>query len=281
MPVQFLIRRFVAGKTAEEAVEVVRGLNESKIKATLDLLGEECRSKEQASAAVAELDALFDLLARSRVDCNVSLKLTQLGLNLDDTIARDNLLRVLDSAAQRDNFVRIDMEGSAYTQRTLDLFFDVYKKRQNVGVVIQAYLRRSEADIEKLIAARARVRLCKGAYKEPDSVAFQDKAEIDKNYDRLSDALISRGNYPGVATHDDARIESALQSAKRAGKTPADFEFQMLYGVRPKRWHEIIQAGYNIRIYVPYGTHWFPYYYRRIRERKENLIFAARSVLGI
>lgn len=278
---QFLIRRFIAGKSAEEAVEVVRGLNESKIKATLDLLGEECRSKEQAQAAVAEYDALFELLAREGVDCNVSLKLTQLGLNLDDALARENLERILDIAAKRDNFVRIDMEGSAYTQRTLDLFFDVFKERKNVGVVIQAYLKRSEADIEKLISAGARVRLCKGAYKEPESVAFQDKAEIDRNYDKLAAALISRGHYPGIATHDDARIESAMAAAKRAGKTAKDFEFQMLYGVRPKRWAEIAGAGFNIRIYVPYGTHWFPYYYRRIRERKENLIFAARSVLGI
>lgn len=278
---KFLIRRFIAGKTAADAVEAVRALNLSGIRATLDYLGEECRSREQAASSVAEYQGLFQLLSESGVDSNVSLKLTQLGLNLDRSLAKENLLRVLDAAAKYANFVRIDMEGSAYTQRTLDLFHEIFPARQNVGVVIQACLRRSEADIEQLIMAGARVRLCKGAYKEPADIAFQDKSDVDRSYDKLAKALIAHGHYPGIATHDDARIQAAIQAANEAGTDARNFEFQMLYGVRTERGHELARAGYNVRIYVPYGTHWFRYYFRRIRERRENLIFAVRSILGI
>lgn len=273
-----LVRRFVAGKNAEEAMEAVRRLNAESIKVTLDLLGEDCKSPEDAAAAVAEFDHVFRLIHERKADSNVSIKLTQLGLNLGDRLAKDNLLRVLDIAARRDNFVRIDMEGSNYTQRTLDIFHDVFKDRKNVGVVIQAYLKRSAGDIDELIRVGARVRLCKGAYKEPESLAYQDKEEINRNYDELARRLIEKGNYPAIATHDDARIENAM---KAAGGDRRRFEFQMLYGVRPDRWREIVQQGYNMRIYIPYGTEWFPYYYRRIRERKENLLFAIRSVLGV
>ncbi|MBI3549404.1 MAG: proline dehydrogenase family protein [Elusimicrobia bacterium] len=274
------VRRFVAGTTSEEALDAVHHLNEDGLKATLDYLGEECRSKEQAAASAREIEGVLRHLAAANLDCNVSLKLTQLGFNLDETLAREHLTRILDAAAERKNFVRIDMEGSGYTQRTLDLFLDVFDKRKNVGIVIQAYLRRSKGDIERLVKAGARVRLCKGAYKEPASVALQDKEEINRSYDELARMLLNGGSYPAIATHDDDRIAAAAAAVKEFGRTKDEFEFQMLFGVRRKRWHELVSEGYNVRIYVPYGTHWFPYYYRRIRERKENLVFALRSVLG-
>lgn len=273
-----LVSRFVAGQDAQEAMSAVRRLNSEGIKTTLDLLGEECKSPADASAAVVEFDHVFRLIHEQKADSNVSIKLTQLGLNLSDQLAKDNLLKVLDFAARHDNFVRIDMEGSIYTQRTLDIFHDVFRTRKNVGVVIQAYLKRSAKDIDELIRVGARVRLCKGAYKESAQVAYQDKEEVNRNYDDLARRLIQKGNYPGIATHDDARIENAVQAC---GGDKKKFEFQMLYGVRSHRWHELVAAGWNMRVYIPYGTEWFPYYYRRIRERKENLVFAIRSVLGV
>jgi len=278
--VNFLAARFVAGNTAEEALDAVHRLNEVGLKASLDVLGEETRSLEQAQAAVREYSQLLGWIGASGLDCNVSVKLTQLGLSLGDGPARDNLLKILDAAAKHGNFVRIDMEGSAYTQRTLDLFHGVFESRKNVGVVIQAYLRRSASDVKELNRAGARVRLCKGAYKEPPSVAFQEKEEVNRSYDALALELLERGNYPGFATHDDARIEAILAAAAGRGIPNDRFEFQMLYGVRKPRWTDLKSRGFNVRIYVPYGTHWLPYYYRRIRERKENLIFALRSVLG-
>lgn len=275
-----MVRRFVAGRTAEEAIAAVRGLNLQGLKATLDFLGEQCRSLSQADASTEEYLRLLPRLREAGVDANVSLKLTQLGLNIGEQPARERLERILDAAERHGNFVRIDMEGSAYTQRTLDLFHKLFESRKNAGVVIQAYLRRSAADLERLAAAAARVRLCKGAYKEPPGLAFQDKAEVNRSYDALARALLERGHYPAFATHDDGRIRAVLESAA-ALKVPASrFEFQMLYGVRRRRWTELAGQGCAVRIYVPYGTHWLPYFYRRIRERKENLLFALRSLWG-
>lgn len=273
------VKRFVAGNTAEEAMAAVRRLNSEGLKATLDYLGEECKSPEQAAASEREIVRLFDLIAREKVDSNVSVKLTQIGLNLDPALAKDHLIRILDAAARRGNFVRLDMEGSAYTQRTLDLFYDVFRTHRNAGVVIQAYLRRSDSDIEGLIQAGVRVRLCKGAYKEPAAIAFQSREEVDRNYDLLARKLIERGDYPGIATHDDGRIQNAADTAQAKDIGKDRFEFQMLYGVRRPRWKELVGMGFNLRIYTPYGTRWLPYYYRRIRERKENLIFALRSLI--
>lgn len=275
-----LAGRFVAGDTAEDAIAAVRRLNQGGLKATLDFLGEECRSGDQAEASAAEILRLLDKLAASGVDSNVSLKLTQLGFNLDEGTARKHLARILDAAAERGNFVRIDMEGSAYTQRTLDCFHGLFKTHENVGVVIQACLKRSAQDVEKLVAAGARVRLCKGAYREPASLAFTRKEDVNRNYDALARALITKGRHPAIATHDDERIRVAMEAASAAGIAKDRFEFQMLYGVRRKRWRELARQGCVVRVYVPYGTHWFPYYYRRIRERKENLLFALRSVWG-
>ncbi len=275
----FLARRFVAGDTAEEAIEAVGRLNRDGLKATLDYLGEDCRVREQADAAAGEIAGLFGKIARAGVDCNVSLKLTQLGLNLDASLARDHLIRLLEEAARHGNFVRIDMEGSAYTQKTLDLFYDLFPRHKNVGVVIQAYLKRSASDIEALCEKKARVRLCKGAYKEPASVAFQEREQVNRNYDLLAQTLLERGEYPAIATHDEERIKAAMAAARRLGRSPGQFEFQMLYGLRRARATQLAQEGHAVRIYVPYGTHWMPYFYRRLRERRENWTFLLRNLV--
>lgn len=276
----FFAGRFVAGDTAAEAVQAVRGLDQRGLKATLDFLGEETTSKEQASAAAAEYVRLLEGIHQAGFeDCNVSLKLTQLGLNLDPSLAKENLVRVLKKAAEFDNFVRLDMEGSPYTQSTLDIFYDVFREHKNVGAVIQACLKRSRGDIEELIRLGARVRLCKGAYREPPDIAIQAKGEVNDNFDRLTRELLEKGSSPGIATHDEERIGAALQFAEEQGIGKETFEFQMLYGLRSKRWDALRDLGCNMRIYVPYGTHWLPYFVRRIRERKENWLFVIKNLV--
>lgn len=275
----FLARKFIAGETAEEALSVIRRLNGQGLKATLDFLGEDVSSEGQAEAGTREIERVFELIKRAKLDCNVSVKLTQLGLNLDPTLARHNLERVLDSAASHGNFVRLDMEGSPYTQKTLDLFYSVFPKRRNIGVVIQSYLRRSAGDVSELCRRGARVRLCKGAYKEPPDIAFPEKADVNRSYDKLAAMLLEKGEYPALATHDDARIGAAQKAAARLGRAKRTFEFQMLFGLRSRRWAELAREGHNVRIYVPYGAHWIPYYYRRLRERKENVLFVLRNLL--
>jgi len=275
----FLARRFVAGDTVEQAIEAVRALNRDGIKATLDNLGEDSLTPRQAVAAADEYCLMLERIAQAGVDCNVSLKLTQFGLGLDDGLVRENLERVLEEARKRGNFVRVDMEGSARTQKTLDLFYEMSAKYPNTGIVIQSALRRSEADIAELVRRKIRVRLCKGAYKEPAEIAFQDKREVNRNYDKLAEMLLA-APLPAFATHDDARIEAAGAAAERAGLAKGQYEIQMLYGLRPKRWRQLRREGHAVRIYVPYGTHWFPYFYRRIRERKENLLFVVRNIFG-
>lgn len=274
----FLARRFVAGDDVGEAIEAVRDLNRRGLKVTLDNLGEECKSRPQALAACEEYVVALRRLAEAEVDCNVSLKLTQFGLNLDNGLARDNLMRVAQEAKKLGNFVRIDMEGSAYTQKTLDLFYSLFPSFPNLGVVIQAYLKRSEQDVLELVRRQARVRLCKGAYKEPAAVAFQDREQVNANYDKLARLLV-KAPLPSFATHDDERIKNAVAAAEASGLTKGQYELQMLYGLRSKRWDELQKQGHAVRIYMPYGTHWFPYYYRRLRERKENLTFVLRTLL--
>lgn len=275
----FLASRFVAGDNAEDAVDAVARLNGEGLKATLDFLGEDCESPAQAEAATVEYLSLLDAIDKAGLDCNVSLKLTQFGLNLDAKTAEANLRRVLERAARYGNFVRIDMESSDYTQITLDLFEAVFSDFKNTGVVIQAALKRSAADIRRLNEMGARVRLCKGAYKEPASVALMDKALLNENYDALAKDLLNGGVYPGIATHDEERIQSALRFVRERDIAPGAFEFQMLYGLRPKRWRELAAEGWNMRVYVPYGTHWLPYFTRRLRERKENVMFVLKSLV--
>ena len=275
----FMARRFVAGDTASEAMNVVRALNAQGLTATLDFLGEDCLNEGQASAAAEEILGLLRRISDLGLQSNVSLKLTQLGFNLSPQLARGYLMRLLDAADQKGNFIRIDMEGSHYTQSTLELFYEVFRARKNVGAVIQSYLRRSAQDVEALIRVGARVRLVKGAYKEPVEVAFATKEEVHDNYDRLARRLLEAGDYPAIATHDEARIQAAIAFAREKGISKDKFEFQMLYGLRPRRWSELRAEGYPMRVYVPYGTHWFPYFVRRLRERKENWMFVLRNLL--
>ncbi|MDE2141973.1 MAG: proline dehydrogenase family protein [Elusimicrobia bacterium] len=273
----FLAGRFVAGDAVDDAINAVRALNKDGIKATLDNLGEDSLTRDQALAAAEENLTMLRRIAGSGVDCNISLKLTQIGLAIDAALARENLIRIAEEAAKHRNFVRIDMEGSAWTQKTLDLFYSLHDTHPNLGIVLQAYLRRTEQDCRDAAARGARVRLCKGAYKEPAAVAYPSKADVNANYDKCA-AILTKAPIPAFATHDDARIEAALNACDASGLVKSDYEIQMLYGIRPKRWRELRAAGHVVRVYVPYGTHWFPYFYRRVRERKENLMFVVRNL---
>lgn len=270
----FFARRFVAGETVEQAIRAVRILNQKGVKATLDILGENVNSAAQAEACARGYVALLDEIARSGVDSNVSVKLTMLGLDIGEECCLKNVRLVLDKAKALNNFVRIDMEGSAYTQRTLDLFARLRQEYgPGVGIVIQAYLHRSAADMKALAAAAASVRLCKGAYKEPPQAALQNMRQIRANYAEILQAYLRSGAPLAIATHDETLIRGAIAFVEADHIPRSRFEFQMLYGIRRKRAESLAAAGYTMRAYVPYGTHWFPYFYRRLRERKENVLF--------
>lgn len=271
----FLASRFVAGDDVEDAIASVRELNELGIKATLDNLGEDSLTRAQADAAAAENLLMLKRISETGLDSNISLKLTQLGLALDENLCRDHLLRIVEEAERLKNFVRIDMEGSAWTQKTLDLFYSIHGKHPGVGIVLQAYLRRTQDDCRKAVETRTRVRLCKGAYKEPADIAFPTKDEVNANYDACA-AILSEAPIPAFATHDDERIARATAACSKLAKS--DYEIQMLYGLRPKRWRQLREEGHVVRVYVPYGTHWMPYFYRRVRERKENALFVLRNL---
>jgi len=274
----FLARRFVAGENHAQAIGAVAKLNKKGLRATLDFLGEDTENEAQAAAAADEYTALLAAIHGAGVEANVSLKLTQFGLNLGPAVAKRHLGRVLEQAKRVKSFVRVDMEGSAWTQATLDLVLDAHKSFGNVGTVLQAMLRRTPKDVALLNKAGVRVRLCKGAYKEPADVAFPKKEDVNGAYDALARTLLDEGPFPALATHDDGRIEAAIAHAKAKGVRPDRFEFQMLYGLRARRWAELHAAGWGMRVYVPYGTHWFPYFSRRLRERKENVLFVVRNM---
>lgn len=273
-----LAKTFVAGETQDEAIKVVRKLNEKNIMATLDVLGENVEKKEDAEKAVQAYLDLLDKIKDSEVQSHVSLKLTQMGLDIDDEYCYQNMVEIVKKAEENDNFVRIDMEGSPYTQRTLNIFYRLYNDFKNVGIVIQAYLYRSEKDIQELNKVKAKVRLCKGAYKEPSTIAFKKMRDVRKNFIKLDESLLLEGNYPAIATHDDLLIEATKEFVKENGISNDQFEFQMLYGIRTKTQERLVQEGYNIRVYVPFGTHWLPYFYRRLRERKENVFFVLKNL---
>lgn len=267
--------RFVAGETVDEAVAAARELARRGITASLDFLGESVTAEAEAVAAREQYLWMLDRLAAAGVEVNVSVKLTQMGLDISEALCVANMTAILEKATALDGFVRLDMEGSAYTQRTLDFFRDHLFERfgSHCGVVIQAMLRRSECDIDDLIAMKARVRLCKGAYLEPPAVAFPDKADVDKNYVRLMERLLLAGNYPGIATHDEAIISHARDFVRTRGIATDRFEFQMLYGVRRDLQDALRQAGYRLRVYIPFGTQWYPYLMRRLAERPANIAF--------
>ena len=273
--------RFVAGETIETAIEAVRDLNKRRITASLDLLGESVSRESDAEAARDTYLQMLDGIAATKVDANVSVKLTQMGFDISESACLANMTAILEKAKALRTFVRLDMESSAYTQRTLDFFRTELFGRYSAcsGVVIQSCLRRSEADIESLIEMQARVRLCKGAYLEPLSVAFPDKKDVDRTYVTLMERLMERGNYPGLATHDPAIIAHAREFSKAKGIDPARFEFQMLYGVRRDLQDQLRTAGFNVRVYVPFGTQWYPYLMRRLAERPANIAFILGNVV--
>ena len=251
------------------------------ITASLDLLGESIREAQEAVAARDQYLQMLDRMAAAGVEVNVSVKLTQMGLDIDPELCAANLARILEKARQVGGFVRLDMEGSDYTQRTLDFFrhrlLDPFGA--HCGVVIQAMLRRSAEDIADLIAVKARVRLCKGAYLEPPTVAFPDKADVDRSYVMLMERLLLEGNYPGIATHDEAIIRHAVSFARRNGIASERFEFQMLYGVRRDLQDRLRRAGHQMRVYIPFGTQWYPYLMRRLAERPANIAFILGNVV--
>lgn len=274
-----LAKAFVAGETSDEAMKAVKKLNEKNITATLDVLGENVTNRKEADRAVQAYLNLLDTINEAGVKSHVSLKLTQMGLDIEDEYCYQNMVKIVKKVKEYKNFVRIDMEGSAYTQRTLDIFYRLHDEfDDSVGIVIQAYLFRSEKDIEDLNKIKARVRLCKGAYKEPSSIAYKKMKDIRKNFIRLASMLFSNGNYPAIATHDDYLIEWTKNFVREKGIPNNKFEFQMLYGIRTKTQERLAKEGYNIRIYVPFGTHWLPYFYRRLRERKENVWFVVKNL---
>jgi len=275
----FLAKRFVAGEDPDDAVAAGVALKARGINATFDMLGEDVDDRA-AALRIAEANKALLQLIPDGVERNVSIKLTTIGLDISDDLCLEQAAGVLDVAKKVGGFVRIDMEGSKHTQRTLDAFQTLRKTYDNVGIVLQAYLHRTEDDVKEAIRRGDRVRLCKGAYKEPPEVAIQKMDGIRANYARCVRLLLDGGNYPAVATHDEKVIQDVLGYVD-AQRIPRNrYEFQMLYGLRPGRWDELVAAGHNVRIYVPYGTHWFPYFTRRLRERKENVFFVLKSLVG-
>jgi len=274
-------RRFVAGETAEEALDAVKALNAKGITASLDLLGESVHNEAEARASGRDYIRLLDQIRERNLDANVSVKLTAMGLDISEELCISIMHEVLDRARQHHTFVRLDMESSEYAERTLRLFeqrlYPAYP--ENVGIVLQSYLYRTAADVERAIQLKCRVRLCKGAYKEPATVAYPDKADVDASYVRCMQELMKHANYPGLATHDETIIRAAKKFAADE-KIPADrYEFQMLYGVRRDLQEQLVAEGYRMRVYVPFGTQWYPYLMRRLAERPANLAFIAGNIV--
>lgn len=273
-------RRFIAGETVDEAIAAARVIEAAGMQVTLDYLGESVASIEAAGAATREYIGVVDAIAAAGIGRNISLKLTQLGLDVDRATTVDNLRRILDAAVPHDFFVRIDMESSAYTEQTLEIFETLWHQGyRNAGVVIQSYLHRSEADVRRMNALGARVRLVKGAYKEPREVAYPSKAEVDAKYVELMRLLLDEGVYPAIATHDPKMIEATRAHARARGYASSRFEFQMLYGIRRDLQAALTAEGYPFRVYVPFGKEWFPYFMRRLGERPANALFVLRSLM--
>jgi proline dehydrogenase len=267
--------RFVAGETLDTALAAVARLNARGITASLDLLGESVHNEAEARAAGDAYVAMLDRINERKANANVSVKLTAMGLDISEELCVATMHKILQRARDYGSFVRIDMESSEYTQRTLDLFeqrlYPAY--RENVGVVLQSYLYRTFADVQHVNLLKARVRICKGAYKEPETVAYPAKKDVDANYVRCMQELLTKGNYPGIATHDEAIIREAKRFVK-SNAIPLDrFEFQMLYGVRRDLQDKLVREGYRMRVYVPFGTQWYPYLMRRLAERPANVAF--------
>ncbi|GCE25842.1 proline dehydrogenase [Dictyobacter alpinus] len=270
-------RRFVAGEVLEDAVRATRTLNERGIQVALDLLGENVALKEEAAEATKAYMNAIELIGKTQMDANVSIKLTALGLDISPDICEQNLLTILECGRQCNVFVCIDMEGSDYTEHTVAMTMRAYEQYKQVGTVIQSYLYRSHADVNKLVDQGVRIRLVKGAYKEPQSVAYQEKSDVDQNYVQLMKILLARGNFPAIASHDESIIDEACKFVRDHGISKTSFEFQMLYGIRRDLQEKLVKQGYNVRVYVPYGSHWYPYLMRRMAERPANLMFVVAN----
>ena len=275
-----MVRRFVPGDTLDDALGALETLKSQGIHWTVDVLGESVDSRETATAAADRYIATLDALQSHGLEANVSLKLTAMGLDIDPDFCLENVGRVVARAREIGAFVRVDMEDHTKTEKTLAIAEALHERYADVGVVIQSYLRRSADDVDRLIATQTRVRLCKGAYDEPASVAFASKAEVDESYATLMERLLISGRYPALATHDEALIQHAIQFANANGIGPERFEFQMLYGVRRDLHERLVAQGWTVRVYVPYGTEWYPYYMRRLAERPQNVLFMLFSVMN-
>ena len=281
---QRLSSRFVAGTQVEDALRVTKAVNQLGLSVSIDNLGENVSNTGEARESAQLYHQLLDQIAARQLNANISLKLTHMGLDVDEKLAREQVTGLVAKAASMkpQNFVRVDMEGSAYTERTLDFVHELHRIPGNqgcVGAVIQSYMRRSQADVDKLLSERIRIRLCKGAYKEPDDVAFQKKSEVDENYIRLMQTLMKSGVYHGLATHDENIIREAQAFATREKVARDAFEFQMLHGIRRDLQQGLAKDGWKVRVYIPFGTEWYPYLMRRLAERPANVLFIAKNLL--
>jgi proline dehydrogenase len=276
-----LTTRFVAGETIDEAVSYIRSINAENCTATFDHLNESVASEAEAEAEVTEYLNILAKISETKIRSNASIKLTQFGLGLDPELAYRNARRVVDDAHKRGNFVRVDMEDSTVTQVTIDIFKRLRAEYDlnDVGIVLQSYLRRTYADAQELVKLPARIRICKGAYHEAPEVAFPDKKDVDANYVKVMQLLLSSGTYHGIATHDPKMIDATVEFAQREGIGKEKFEFQMLFGIRRDLQRQLARDGFNMRIYVPYGKHWYPYFMRRLAERPANIWFVMKNLV--
>lgn len=271
--------RFVAGEELQDAVEAIRQLNLKNISASFDHLGESITSEAETRNEVNEYVRVLDSIEENKLNSNVSVKLTQLGLDVGLDVCYANTRKIVEAALRYNNFVRIDMEDSTKTDGTLEVFRRLRREFDNVGIVVQAYLYRAEKDVEDLLKVGARIRLCKGAYKEPPSVAFASKDDVDANYVRLTRLLLTSGIYHGIATHDENMVTAAREFAEERNISRDRFEFQMLYGIRRDLQETLVKQSYRMRVYVPYGRYWYPYFMRRLAERPANVWFVLRNVI--
>ncbi|MBV8438296.1 MAG: proline dehydrogenase family protein [Silvibacterium sp.] len=274
--------RFVAGMDIEDVLRAAQSLQTQGIASTLDSLGENVSTPEEARQSAEIYHRLLDAIEARRLNANISVKLTQMGMDLGHDLAREIVSGLVDHAVAAKTFVRVDMEGSEYTQATIDMVRALHVNPANggnVGIVIQAYLRRSEQDIAGLLADGIRIRLCKGAYKEPPNIAFPDKADVDANFVKLTETLLTSGIYHGIATHDEEMVAATKRIVSERRIDPQSFEFQMLYGVRRDLQRALVAEGFNVRVYVPFGAEWYPYFMRRLAERPANVLFIAKNML--
>lgn len=279
-PLRAMSRRFVPGEKVDDLIGAIREANAAGLTATGNYLGESVHDEPNARRAADVYLQVLDRIHAEGLDGNVSLKFTQLGQDISERFLAENLGRVLERARETESFIRFDMESSEYTQRTLDAFEKLWRQGwRNIGVVLQSYMKRSAGDVARMNELGARVRLCKGAYAEPPEVAFQEREQVDRSFVELMQMLLSGGNYPAIATHDERMIDATTEFARERGIPSEAFEFQMLHGVRRDLQERLLRQGYRVRVYVPFGEHWYPYLMRRLAERPANLLFLAGSVI--